>query len=214
MSRPTIDGPGAPRSPMANPQRTRSIPQFSAPRYTSAASEPTVVRAAAFGGDSSASGGGKMSDDPPVDSPGLNSPGGGGMSLAEVIRERERAKQRDTRQLPRAGPISDVEKQLMRKGIPATYDPGVSRTTMAEGKTAAAEPIDLSDMDKFLTECVAGCVCVCVCVCVCDAVGADGTDPVFHYVQAHASIRRRCAVLYPSVQVRHEQAVPTYVRRL
>lgn len=76
------------------------------------------------------------------------------MSLAEVIRERERAKQRDTRspQVNLAA-MSDVEKQLMRKGIPASYDPGVSRTTMAESKSAA-ESLDFSDMRKFLTECV------------------------------------------------------------
>lgn len=150
-SRPTIDGPDAPRSPMANPQRTRSIPQFSAPRYMSKPQEPTVVRTAGY---ADVSGGGKEDREPPIESGARPMSSGGsasGMSLAEVIRERERMKQRDTRSPTTGTGMSAVERQMARSGIPASYDPGVSRASMAESKEGAVA-LDLSDMPAFLTQ--------------------------------------------------------------
>jgi len=87
------------------------------------------------------------------------------MSLAEVIRERERAKQRDAR-IPSGAGMTGVERELARKGISATYDPGVPRSMPAAAEPprgggggggpsaapASAASLDLSDMNRFLTE--------------------------------------------------------------
>lgn len=144
MATRAVDGPEGPRSPSANPQRTPSIRQFSAPRLVKSSS------------------GGKDDDEPEPEAAARSSTtayrspsstaGGTGSSLADVIREREKARaaSRST-----SGPMSPVARHMAARGVESTFDPdpkGRERTTIGSPeKIIGIEAMDMSDMKKFLT---------------------------------------------------------------
>lgn len=151
----SIDGPDGPRSPMANPQVTRSIPQFSAPRaYVSSKDndednpEETAPPSRSGGYTTGAGARGGYNKE---SSYNQSSPSGS-MSLQEAIREREKAKREQRSSASPMKPMTEVEKDMKRKGLSSTYDPGVSRSTMRESKTGDPVDPDISDIRSFLTQ--------------------------------------------------------------
>lgn len=77
----------------------------------------------------------------------------GSMSLAEVIREREKQKMMDPSSRPGSGPMTPVERDMARHGLTKTFDPsgGAAPQARAAGGASGAAALDFSDMKTFLT---------------------------------------------------------------
>lgn len=75
------------------------------------------------------------------------------MSLAEVIREREKQKMMDPSSRPGSGPMTPVERDMARHGLTKTFDPsgGAAPQARAAGGASGAAALDFSDMKTFLT---------------------------------------------------------------